>query len=61
MKIEYDENRQTEYLRELEGAMNGLKDLLANAQHRIGVIESFMYLMRKESARKDDPMNGKEG
>lgn len=40
-----------QYQAELQNAMNKLKSNLAESQHIIGVVESFIYLIGKESAK----------
>lgn len=46
------ENEQLKsYQAELLHAMNKLKSTLAESQHIIGVLESFLYLINKESQK----------
>lgn len=52
-----DEKRIQEYQKEVEGAINGLKDMLTRCQTGIGVLESFLYLIRKESQRQNPTEN----
>lgn len=50
------ENEQLKaYQAELLHAMNKLKSTLAESQHIIGVLESFLYLINKESVKALEP------
>lgn len=61
-------NKQEEYQAELANAMGQLKRNLSECQTIMGIIESFLYLSRKESENKEieneapyPNNNGKEG
>lgn len=44
-----DPKRIETYNKELQAAMGSLKQLLSQAQVTMGVVESFIYLLKKES------------
>ncbi len=56
------ENKKDEYNAELANAMSQLKNHLADCQQIMGVIESFLYLMRKEERKTNEiPIVGQNG
>ena len=57
--MEINQEKLTEYQAELSNAMRQLKNNLADCQQIMGVIESFLYLTKKESKKLE--LTGKEG
>lgn len=53
--------RQEMYRRELEKCMGEIKEILFMAQNRMGILESFIYLMKKESEIPKDLSPGLNG
>ena len=50
-----------EYNQELANAMNQLKGFLSQAQVIMGVVESFLYLVRKESKKITESIPAQNG
>ncbi len=62
--MQIENKKLEEYNAELQGAMTQLGNRLADCQKIMGIIESFLYLVRKESQKINEippvSKNGKE-
>lgn len=54
------EDKSIDCRKELEGAMASLRDLLAKAQVTTGVIETMLWMMKKEE-NKEEKRGGLNG